>query len=491
MSPEIKKERKQRAIRSPKYRRRRRFFFGTLALFLFALGVFVFLSYDHYVTYPGILVRDSIHARDRGLDFIELIWDEVRNTDKYTVYVKEHVAIEEDVLTSEYTIDDSWNSYSCVGGSIKIDGLKEDTSYSFSIRPDNEKAEGLYTSVRNFRTKKTQKVEAVKNVTKLTCSKPFRIAAAAETELMYESDNPDVAEITDAGEIKVVGEGKAVITVHAKASEDYMHDSTEVDLLVLASSPVNSGGAKSKYIYHLDTENCEVVKVIKGADGHVVPQSFGYTGEKYIIAYGMTGQGRVVSYPVEGEGAEGKEVVKPKISLTHPNGFTYADENKTCYSVKGLSKRAIMYYPETGAFDSMNLTYGCSGIAYDRKEKLLYTSSPGLMVAYNIDDYSVANTTGAVSHTSSWATQDIGGHAGILIRCLSPSRNTHGTNRIDLYDMREGKYLGSFSCDLSEVESAIVNKDGFLEILANNYGRDDYIWRTNINIETLADGIEY
>ena len=87
------------------------------------------------------------------------------------------------------------------------------------------------------------------------------------------------------------------------------------------------------------------------------------------------------------------------------------------------------------------------------------------------------------------ATQDIGGHGGIMLRCLSPNGNKHGINYIDLYDMRNGTYLGSFSCDLSEVESAIVNKDGFLEILANNTSGEDYIWRTDVNIETLAEGI--
>ena len=491
---EIKKETPKkpgRKIKSHKYRRRKRFFLGTLALFLFALGVFVYLSYDHYVTYPGILARDSIRAKDRGLDFIELSWDEVRNTDEYTVYVKEHVSKEEDVLSSEYNIDESWESYSSKDGSIKIDGLKEGTSYSFSIRPDNEKAEGLYTSVRNFRTKKSQKVKAVRSITKLTCSKPFKIDAEAETDLVYESDNPEVAEITDKGEIKITGEGNAVITVRAKESEDFVQDSTEVDLQVLYSLPVRAGGARAYYIGHLDSDNCDVVKVITGANGHIVPQSFGYTGDKYIIAYGMSGQGRIVTYPVDGEGQEGKEVIVPGIAMSHPNGFAYADETKLCYCVKGMSTRAITYDTETGGFSTMNFSYGTSGIAYDRKEKLIFTSSKTLMASYDIKDYSVVNTTGVVSHSGSWATQDIGGHGGIMLRCLSPNGNTHGINCIDLYDMREGVYLGSFSCDLSEVESAIVNKDGFLEILANNSGSSDYIWRTNINIDTLSEGIDY
>lgn len=491
---EIKKKapiKLRRRVKGRKYRRRKRYLLGTLALFFFALGVFIFLCYDHYVTYPGIMARDSIHAKDRGIDYIELTWDEVRNTDEYKVYVKERISKEEDIPTSEYNIDDSWGSYSSKERSIKIEGLKEGTSYSFSIRPDNEKAEGLYTSVRNFRTKKTQKVTAAKSITKLTCSKPFRIDAEAETELMYESDNPEVAEITEKGDIKITGEGNAVITVHAKESEEFVQDSTEVNLQVLYSIPVHAGGAKAYYIHHLDSDNCDVVKKVTGAGGHVIPQSFGYSGDRYIIAYGMSGQGSIVTYPVEGDGEEGKEYIKPGIALNHPNGFAYDEENKIGYSVRGWSSRAITYDETTGAFGTMNFSYGCSGIGYDRKEKAIYTSSRTLMAAYDANDYSVKNTTGVVSHSGSWATQDVGGYGGIMIRCLSPSGNVHGTNCIDLYDMREGMYLGSFSCDLSEVESAIVNKDGFLEILANNSGNEDYIWRTDINIETLAEGIDY
>lgn len=481
----------RRKIKGRKYRRRRRFFLGTLALFLFALGVFIFLAYDHYVTFPGLMARDSIHATGRGLDYIELAWDEVRNTDKYSVYVKERVSKEEDIPSSDYVLDGTWSRYNCTGESIKIEGLKEGSSYSFSIRPDNDKAKGLYTSVRNFSTKKTQNVEAISDMTKLTCSKPFRIDADAKTELVYESDNTEVAEILDTGEINITGAGNAVITVHAKETAEFVQSSTEVNLTVIDASPVRAGGAKAYYIHHLDTDNCDVVKEITGADGHDVPQSFGYTGDRYMIAYGMSGQGRIVSYPVDGDGAEDKVVIAPSIAMNHPNGFAYADENKTCYSVRGWSSRAITYDTETGDFGTMNFSYGCSGIGYDRKEKLIYTSSRTLMAAYDIRDYSVVNTTDVVSHSGSWATQDVGGHAGIMLRCLSPSGNVHGTNCIDLYDMREGVYLGSFSCDLSEVESAIVNKDGFLEILANNSGSTDYIWRTNINIETLAEGIDY
>ena len=75
-----------------------------------------------------------------------------------------------------------------------------------------------------------------------------------------------------------------------------------------------------------------------------------------------------------------------------------------------------------------------------------------------------------------------------MLRCLSGS-SKHGTNYIDLYDMKNGMYLGTLSCDLSEVESCIVDKDGFLEILANNSSSVDYIWKTDLNIETMGEGL--
>ena len=111
------------------------------------------------------------------------------------------------------------------------------------------------------------------------------------------------------------------------------------------------------------------------------------------------------------------------------------------------------------------------------------------MVACDISNgYSVVNRCGVVKHSGKTYTQDCGGHAGIMLRVLSGS-NKHGTNYIDLYDMKNGRYLGTITCDLSEVESCIVDKDGFLEILANNTSGVDHIWKTDLNIETLGEGL--
>ena len=341
-------------------KRQKRRFFVMLGIFLFACLVAAVVIYTHYRDYPGAVERDSIVATDKGTDYITVGWGKARNTAAYKVYVREHKRSVTEDNDLRVTIDDSWTEYITDKENIRIDNLKEGTSYSFAILTDSGKKEGLTTQMRNFHTKSTQTVKTLGKITKLTASKPFKIKAEAETALKYESNNSDVAKINnDTGEIEITGAGTAEITVIAQATQDFEEDKASVELEVYDSKPVKAGGARAYTIHHLDSDNCDVVKTVTGANGHVVPQSFGYTGDKYIIAYGMSGQGRIVTYPVDGDGEEGKEVIAPKIAMNHPNGFTYADENKTCYSVRGWSSRAITYNTETGEFGTMNFRYGC------------------------------------------------------------------------------------------------------------------------------------
>jgi hypothetical protein len=387
----------------------------------------------------------------------------------------------------EVVIDDSWTELETDVPEITVEDLKEDTSYSFIIRADSEKIKGKASAPRSFRTKKGQKIKASRQITKFTCSKPFKLNVVAETDVTYESSNEKVAAVDpESQKIVIKGDGDCEITVTARSSMEFESASRTVDLKVIDAEPVSAGGASPRYIYHLDADNCEVVKVITGAGGAVVPQGLAYTGDKYIVSYGMGSPNRIISFDVDGDG---KSVSKPKVSMGHPNGLAFADENGRCYIAKGWTSKVFTYEPTSNTYGSVNMPYGCSGIGYDRKEKLLYTCSRTAMVACDISDgYSVKYKCGVVKHSGKTYTQDCGGHAGIMLRCLSGS-NKHGTNYIDLYDMKNGRYLGTITCDLSEVESCIVDKDGFLEILANNSSSVDYIWKTDLNIETLGEGL--
>jgi hypothetical protein len=468
-----------------------RFFSAASVLLMLVITLTGIVLSRHYREYPGKVERDTILCADRGSDFLTLQWEEPHNVDVYHVYYKvsdkEGGEGDDAVERGEKDPDESWAVVDSEGGEARIEGLQESTRYSFIVRGDNENHKGHPTSIRSFMTKKQQTLNITKVITKLSCSEPFRLDAGAKTEVVLESSDPEVATISETGEVVPVGEGVADITVHAKETSVYEGVEEVVELRVIETEPVSAGGASAHVIYHLDADNCEVVKAITGSGGAVVPQGLGYTGDKYIVSYGMGNPNRIISFDVDGDG---KDVSVPAISLGHPNGFTYADENGRCYCVRGWSSKAVTYEPTSGKYDSVTLPYGCSGIGYDRKEKLLYTCSRTAMVAYDISaGYEIVHRTGVVRHSGYVYTQDCGGYGGIMMRCLSGS-NKHGTNYIDLYDMRKGTYLGSFSCDLSEVESAIVDKDGFLEILANNTSGTDYIWKTQINMDTLSEGIK-
>lgn len=496
--------RKRRFGLSPDEARRWRRFFSVACILLLAVMVLTVLAaFNHYNLYPGRVERDSISSPGRGADYIVISWDETHNTDVYKVWWKENppASVKEEPDTGEAAdeegqaegekeevmIDDSWTEVETDVPEVTVRDLKKDTSYAFIIRADSKDREGVATQPRSFSTKRSQKIKTSKKITKFTFSEPFKLKADAQTDLMYESSDPEVAVIDpETREIKITGEGETEITVTARSSAEFESASKVVELKVIDSKPVSAGGASPRIIYHLDPDNCEVVKRVTGADGAVIPQGLGYTGDKYIISYGMGSPNRIISFDVDGDG---KTVSVPKVSMGHPNGFTYADENGRCYCVKGWTSKAYTYEPTSNSYGSVNLSYGCSGIGYDRKEKLLYTCSRTAMVAYDISDgYKVKYRCGVVSHGGTVYTQDCGGHAGIMLRCLSGA-NKHGTNYIDLYDMKNGRYLGTISCDLSEVESCIVDKDGFLEILSNNSSSEDYIWKTDLNIETLGEGL--
>ena len=518
-------QRRPRKYRSRKYYRYRRIrFFSYAAVLVMAMFTLaVTLAFNHYRIYPGKVDTESMSSPGRGSDFIVVSWDDTHSTEVYKVWYKEIGPAGEEDETEEaeeaasepekneeslntedqdtekqdaenqdaekeaVVIDDSWTALETDVPEITVRELKPDTSYSFIVRADSKENEGTATEPRSFSTKRTQKIKVSKKITKFTFSKPFRLKVSAETDVMYETSDPDVAVVNpETDEIEIVGAGDTEITVTAKSSTQFESASKTVDLKVIESTPVSAGGASPRYIYHLDPDNCEIVKSITGAGGAVIPQGLGYSGDKYIVSYGMGSPNRIISFDVDGDG---KSVSVPTVSLGHPNGFTYADENGRCYIAKGWTSKVYTYEPTSDTYGSVNLSYGCSGIGYDRKEKLLYTCSRTVMAAYDISNgYSLEYRCGVVKHGGNLATQDCGGHAGIMFRCLSGS-NKHGTNYIDLYDMKNGRYLGTITCELSEVESCIVDKDGFLEILANNTNSVDYIWKTDINVDTLGEGL--
>lgn len=474
-------QRIHRFRRLPHRQKRRQVRVG-LVLLAFMILLTAAVIYKDYHERPGILERSTLKTTEAGTDTLTIEWKGTRNTDSYTVYYKAEG--ESPLGWRKVTVENQKGSKD----SVTLKNLEEGTRYGIIVRADNDERTGFSTKEKFFSTRRNQQIEGKTHFTKLTCSKDFDLGMKAETKLSYESDNEDVIKVDKKGKASIEGSGTAKITVTARETKEYLGASFETEVEVISTSPVNAGGAGAHIIYSLGEGDCEAVKYITGAGSVDIPQSFAYTGDQYIVAYGMHDAQRIITFDKDGDG---KSVSVPSVALGHPNGFCYDSVNKTCYCVKGWSGRAVTYKPETGEYGVVTFPAGASGIGYDRKEDLIYTCSRTLMAAYRVGDDGITteHRCGVVKHSGHTYTQDCGGHAGIMMRVLSGS-NRHGTNYIDLYDMLHGQYLGTISCNLSEVESATVDDDGYMLLLSNYTSSTDIIWKTPINIEDIGEGLE-
>lgn len=433
------------------------------------LVITAFVIYKDYKSRPGLITEDTLQVGKRTTDAVNLEWKPVRNTDTYIVSYKPKTSTE-------------WKEVKVSGdkNEVEVNDLKEGVEYDFSLRADSAERKGLKTDSTSSSTKKHQSIEGKTKQMKLASS-DIDLNLSSETEIKIEPHDETEAVVNEDQTLEVTNPGTIKLTAKAEENEEFVEDEVEVEVEVLDSVYEKTSDASIHTMYRLDETNCELKKTITGSGSAIVPQSFGYTGDKYIVAYGMHDSQKIVSFDVDGDG---KDVSNPQVKLGHPNGFDYSDATKNCYCVKGWGGRCVVYTPETNGYDIIELPYGASGIAYDRLAKEFYTSSRNLMVAYS-ENFETVKTVPAVRHKGTYYTQDCGGYSGIMMRCLS-DKSKHGTNLIDLYDMINGKYLGTIECDLSEVESAIVNNEGYMELLCNTTDEKDYIWKTPINIEDLG-----
>ena len=423
--------------------------------------------YNDYTSRPGILEVDALQIAKRTTESVLLEWKPVRNTDKYVVAYK----------TKD---SEEWSEVEIPGEetSIEIEDLDEGVEYDFSLRADSEEREGYRTETTSAATKKHQTIEGKTKQMKFA-NNEINLNLESKTNIKIESKDESVTVNEETQTIEVTEPGTIKLTAIAEEDEDYVEEEAEIEVEVLDAVSADTDDASIHTIYELDSSNCEVVQTVTGSGSAVVPQSFGYDDGSYIIAYGMNNSQRIVTYS-----EDGKSTSTPKVKLGHPNGFAYSDKTGKGYCVKGWGGRCVVYTPEDDSYDVIQLPYGASGIAYDRSKEWFYTTSRTVLAVYNTDFETVA-TLSPVTHKGTYYTQDCGGHAGILMRCLS-DKSKHGVNLIDLYDMVNLKYLGTIECNLSEVESAIVDDEGYMELLRKKKNKTDYIWKTPINIDDLG-----
>ena len=418
--------------------------------------------FREYNILPGIVEANALEISDKTADSVSLRWKPVRNADRYIVSYKEKTS-------------DTWIEKELSGNvtEYRVEGLEEGASYDFSLRADSEEREGKTEAAAETATKRRQTIEGKKKQMKLAGKRQLELDS--ETDIKLSSEDEEVA-VVNEDQTMDLSPGTVTIKAEAEETEDFEKDETEVELEIVDSVSEETDSAEVHIMYRLDKSNCEVAVTLKDSE---VPQSFDYADGKYMVAYGMSSARRIVTYD-----EEGKSEIKASASLGHPNGFAYSDKG---HSVRGWSSECVTIDMENGDCETISLPYGASGIAYDRALGRFYTSSRTALVSYDKDFNKLLSVT-PISHKGTYYTQDCGGGSGILMRCLSDSTK-HGKNLIDLYDMVNGLYLGTVECDLSEVESAAVDDDGYMLLLCNTKKNIDYIYRTPININDLGSDI--
>ena len=452
-----KKPTKAEKIRK-KNRKRRKRLKVLLILFVFALAGAAITVYRDYQARPGFL--ENIWISDRGADYITVAWERPRNVYRYVV-----------------TYNGETVNVSGRRKSVKLTGLDADTEYKISVRADSREREGFEELEEKARTKKTQTIEGDAPAM-CFANKPIDLRQTAQTSLTYSPGNGYT--VTEDGKIIFTSAGNIEVTAKAAETEEYAAATKGITVEVLDTVSVDSKGAKPHVFYKLNKENCECLMTISGDGISVGPQSFVYDRGRYLVAYISNDHTteRIVAF-----GAE-KTVYEPEMDIGHANGLTIADGR--CYSVRGGGeKTCISFDAPSSNYKSFELEYGASGIAYDETTQKFYTSARNYLIEYD-SNFNVVKSISRINRDRKQGVQDCGAYGGIMMHCIS-GEDVQGTNYIDFYNMEEGKYLGTIECELNEVESLVIDDEGYIVLLCNIRGLNDYIWKTPINMKQLCE----
>jgi len=249
----------------------------------------------------------------------------------------------------------------------------------------------------------------------------------------------------------------------------------------LLANPTNAG--KARVVFNLNSKNCSRKMMVTGYAKGKVPQGMAYTGNAYHILFGMGDGQSIVTYSAAGQRLS---AVKIPSNIGKPNAMTWDPETGLCYIMKGSQTKIYTWSPSTGRFGTSKTPYSSSGLSYDRATRRIYATSLSGIRVYSADGrFSHQKFFSKCSHSGKTYVQDCGAYGGFIFHAISGS-NKFGTNYVDVYRAADSTYLGSLSVNLGELESVIVDNEGFVELLVNHGGTYyDYIWKTPLNVKDL------
>lgn len=428
-----------------------------LILLVIAIAGAAITVYRDYKARPGFL--EKIWISDRGADYITVAWEKPRNVYRYVItYNGETVKVSGRKKNAQIT------------------GLTPDTEYKITVRADSKEREGFEELEEKARTKKTQTIEGESDQIRFA-NRPVDLNQTAITSLSYAPGKG--YRVSEDGKVIFTSAGIITVTAEASETEEYAAASKEIQVEVLDTVNVDAAGANPHIFYKLNKDNCECVMRVEGVKEAYTPQSFVQYDGKYLIVFVKLAESqRIITYGDE------KKAYEPKEPLGHANGLTIA--NGKCYLIEAKA-RCITFSPPNSNFSSFELHATTSGIAYDEINDMFYTSARKELTVYD-KNFNYVKNTEALVRKDKYYMQDCCAYGEILMSCVS-GEDYMGTNYIDFYDMHSGTYLGSVECELNELESIIVDEEGYIELLCNARGKSEYIWKTPINMKSIYYGL--
>ena len=273
-------------------------------------------------------------------------------------------------------------------------------------------------------------------------------------------------------------------------SEDPIIDDNKCDAAKALLQKPTAGGSV-RVVYSFTTSNCSKKFSVKGTTsthGGKVPQGMAFDGTNYYILFAMDDAQYIATYSSNGERLSFIQFDKDR---NHLNGMTWDYTNQILLITKGNQYTIYTYDPVTETFGTASTKpYTNSGVAYDEINKWLYftskTEDDGRGVyTYDADGtYTHLSSMSRCSRSGTYYTQDCAAYNGFVFHCISTGSKTGNQNYIDVYRTKDSSYLGTIQFEMGEVESAVINANGYLEILVNT-GSSDYIWETPLKVTDL------
>ena len=241
-------------------------------------------------------------------------------------------------------------------------------------------------------------------------------------------------------------------------------------------------GGKARVVYTFNSRNCKKMFAITGNGSVQVPQAFTFTGKEYYVLYGMENGQCIITYNSKGKRTK---VTRFPSNYGHLNGITWDPQTKLCYIFKGCQYKIYTWDPATDEFGTATTKYSSSGAGYDPVTKLLYASSESFIRVYSGDgNFTYMDGFYRCERGSGYSVQDCGAYNGFVFHGVTRTSNRF-ENYLDVYRAADGKYLGSIKVTMDEIESVVIGKDGYIQLLINTAQRTDYVWKTPLNVKDL------